>query len=77
LPVSFTSSGRSHVADCGDFGHIEFIHTAQNPEEISAELSYDPDRHFWSASVKQALRDMRATRRSMDLVDEEALCELI
>ena len=75
--ISLMSSGRSHVVDCGDFGHIEFVHTAQMPEEISAELSYDPDRHLWRASVKQALRDMRATRRSMELVDEEALYELV
>jgi hypothetical protein len=75
--ISLMSSGRSHVVDCGDFGHIEFVHTAQKPEEISAELSYDPDRHLWRASVKQALRDMRATRRSMELVDEEALYELV
>jgi predicted transcriptional regulator of viral defense system len=75
--ISLMSSGRSHVVDCGDFGHIEFVHTAQKAEEISAELSYDSDRHLWRASVKQALRDMRATRRSMELVDEEALHELI
>ena len=71
------SSGRSHVVDCGDFGHIEFVHTAQKAEEISAELTYDPDCHLWRASMRQALRDMRATRRSMELVDEEALYELV
>lgn len=31
----------------------------------------------WRASVRQALRDMRATRRSLDLVDEEVVRELI
>jgi len=75
--ISLMSSGRSHVVDCGDFGHIEFVHTAQRPEEISAELAYDSDRHLWRASVKQALRDMRATRRSMELVNKEALHELV
>jgi predicted transcriptional regulator of viral defense system len=75
--ISLMSSGRSHVVDCGDFGKIEFVHTAQRPAEISAELTYDSDRHLWRASVKQALRDMRATRRSMELVDEEALHELV
>jgi predicted transcriptional regulator of viral defense system len=75
--ISLMSSGRSHVVDCGDFAHIEFVHTARKPEEISAELSHDPNRHLWRASVKQALRDMRATRRSMELVDEEALHELV
>ena len=71
------SSGRSHVVDCGDFGHIEFVHTAQRPEEISAELTYDPDCHLWRASVRQALRDMRATRRSIELLDTEALDEFV
>jgi len=75
--ISLMSSGRSHVVDCGDFGHIEFVHTAQRPEEISAELTYDPDCRLWRASVRQALRDMRATRRSMELLDTEALDELV
>ncbi len=71
--ISLMSSGRSHVLNCGDFGHIEFVYTAQKPEEIRTELSYNPDRYLWRASVKQAIRDMRATRRSMELADEEGL----
>jgi len=67
--ITLMSSGRSHVVNCGEFGHIEFVHTAQRPEEIAGELSYDAARHLWRASEKQALRDMRATRRSMDLVN--------
>lgn len=66
--ITIMSSGRSHVVDCGEFGHIEFIHTEQRPEEIAGELVYDATRHLWRASEKQALRDMKATRRSMDLV---------
>ena len=75
--ITLMSSGRSHVVDCGDFGHIEFVHTAQRPAEIGGELSYDVDRRLWRASVKQAIRDMRATRRSMELIDEEMLHELV
>jgi predicted transcriptional regulator of viral defense system len=75
--VSIMTSGRSHVVDCGDYGHIEFVHTAQKPDEVSAELAYDPERHLWRASPKQALRDMKATRRSLELVDEEVLRELV
>jgi hypothetical protein len=71
------TSGRSHVVDCGDYGHIEFVHTAQGPDDVSSELSYDPERHLWRASVRQALRDMKATRRSMELVDEEVVRELV
>ncbi len=75
--ISLMTSGRSHVVDCGDYGHIEFVHTAQRPEAIGGELTYDVDRHLWRASVRQALRDMRATRRGMELVDEEVARELV
>ena len=75
--ITLFSSGRSHVVDCGDFGHIEFVHTAQRPEDLRSELSYDSQCHLWRASVRQALRDMKAARRNMDLVDEEAAHELV
>ena len=75
--ITLLTSGRSHVVDCGDFGHIEFVHTAQRPDELSGELSYDADCHLWRASVRQALRDMKVTRRSMDLVDKEVAYEFI
>ena len=75
--ISLISSGRSHVVDCGDYGHIEFVHTAQRPDDVAGELAYDPERRLWRASVRQALRDMKATRRSLELVDEEALRELV
>jgi hypothetical protein len=71
------TSGRSHVVDCGDYGHIEFVHTAQRPGDIAAELVYDTDRRLWRASVRQALRDMKATRRSMELVNQEDARELV
>ncbi len=71
------SSGRSHVVDCGEYGHIEFVHTAQSPESLRAELTYDADCRLWRASVKQALRDMRVTRRNMDLINQEMLHELV
>lgn len=75
--ITLMSSGRSHVVDCGDYGHIEFVHTAQRPDAVAGELAYDPDRRLWRASVRQALRDMKATRRSLELVDEEALHGLV
>ncbi|MFY8268842.1 MAG: hypothetical protein ACOVLK_05525, partial [Terrimicrobiaceae bacterium] len=71
------TSGRSHVVDCGDYGHIEFVHTAQRPNDTSDALTYGPERHLWRASVRQALRDMKATRRSMELVNEEVARELV
>lgn len=75
--ISLMSSGRSHVVDCGDYGHIEFVHTAQLPQDIAAELSYDAECHLWRASVRQSMRDMRATRRNLELVNPEELHELV
>ena len=75
--ISLMTSGRSHVVDCGDYGHIEFVHTAQRPDAVSEELTYDPECHLWRASVRQALRDMKATRRSLSLVDEEVAREFV
>jgi len=75
--ITLMSSGRSHVVNCGELGHIEFVHTAQHPEDLAGELTYDADRHLWRASVTQAMRDMKATRRSMDLVNMEAVHELV
>ena len=75
--ISLMTSGRSHVVDCGDYGHIEFVHTAQRPDDVAGELTFDAERHLWRASVRQALRDMKATRRSRELVDEEVVRELV
>lgn len=74
--ITLMSSGRSYIVNCGDYGHIEFVHTEQRPEHLVGELTFDAERHLWRASVRQALRDMKATRRSMDLIDEEATHEL-
>ncbi len=74
--ISLMTSGRSHVVDCGDYGRIEFIHTAQCPNRLGDELTYDAERHLWRASIRQAMRDMKVTRRSMELIDEEVLLEL-
>ena len=75
--ITLMSSGRSQVVDCGDFGRIEFVHTAQLPGEVAEELTYDPERRLWRASVRLALRDMRATRRTQDLVNPEVARELV
>jgi len=75
--ISIMTSGRSHVVDCGDYGHIEFVHTAQRPDNVARELTYDPACRLWRASIRQALRDMKATRRSLELVDQELVNELV
>jgi len=75
--ISLMTSGRSHVVDGGYYGYIEVMQMAQGPDDVSGEPSYDPERHLWRASVRQTLRDMKATRRSMELVDEEVAHELV
>jgi len=75
--ISIMTSGRSHVVDCGGYGHIEFVHTAQRPDNVARELTYDPACRLWRASIRQALRDMKATRRSLELVDQELVNELV
>jgi predicted transcriptional regulator of viral defense system len=75
--ITLLSSGRSHVVNCGDYGHIEFVHTEQRPEDLADELTYDSDRHLWRASVNQALRDMKVTRRNLELIDWEVAHELV
>ncbi len=69
--ITVMSSGRSHRVRCGDFGSIEFVHTKKRPNDIAAELTYDSRCHLWRASVALALRDMRAARRNLDLVNWE------
>ena len=75
--ITLMSSGRSHVISCGKFGTIEFVHTSQLPADLAPDLIYDVACHLWRASVPQALRDMRATRRSLDLVDWSVANEFI
>lgn len=75
--VTLRSSGRSHIVDCGAFGHIEFNHTKKSPDRVASQISYDPRCRLWRASVALALRDMVLTRRSTDLVDWEVARELV
>ncbi len=67
--ITLMSSGRSSVIDCGRWGTIEFVHTRQQPAELAENLQYDGRCRLWRASSQQALRDMRATRRNLDLVN--------
>ena len=71
------SSGRSNKIICGQFGTIEFVHTQQKSGEMLEELEYDSRCKLWRASTKQALRDMRVTKRNMDLIDWELMNESI
>lgn len=75
--ITLMSSGRSHIVNCGDFGHIEYIHTKRRPADVAEQLNYDQDCHLWRASVNLALQDMKLTRRNMDLIDWEAADEYL
>ncbi len=75
--VTLMSSGRSNVIQCGDFGHIEFVHTRKQAAAIADQLPYDGRCRLWRASVVLALKDMRAARRNMDLINKEALSEFV
>lgn len=75
--ISLMSSGRSNVISCGRWGTIEFVHTRRGAIEVMAELGYDSRCGLWRASVPLALRDMRATHRSLDLIDWSVVNEFI
>ena len=75
--ITVISSGRSHIVDCGEFGHIEFIHTKRAISKIEPQITYDARCRMWRASVKLALFDMKRTGRSTDLVDWKVVDELV
>lgn len=67
--ITLMSTGRSNVIRCGDWGTIEFVHTSQKPDDLKDQLEYDARCHLWRAPVALALRDMKAARRNLDLID--------
>lgn len=67
--ITLMSSGRSAVIRCGDFGAIEFVHTKKRPAGLVGQLIYDARCHLWRATPNLAIRDMKAARRGLDLVD--------
>lgn len=75
--ITLMSSGRSQIIDCGDIGHIEFIHTKKKPEDLLGQLYYDNRHRLWRATVKLALEDMKHTQRNLDLIDWSVVDELI
>lgn len=75
--IMVMSSGRSGVIDCGRWGSIEFVKTRQRPEDLIGNIEYDPRTRLWRANVAQALRDMRATHRNLDLIDWKVAHEFV
>jgi hypothetical protein len=75
--ITLMSSGRGGIIRCGTWGTIEYVHTRKRPEVLQHQLQYDRRCHNWRASVRQALADMRDTRRSLDLVDWSVADEFV
>jgi hypothetical protein len=73
--ITLMSSGRSSAIRCGDWGTIEFVHTTQRPADLQLQLQYDQRCHLWRAPVALALRDMKAAKRHLDLIDWSAVNE--
>jgi hypothetical protein len=67
--ISQVPINRISVISCGQWGTIEFVKTRQTPHNLIGHIHYDVRCKLWRASVRQALRDMRATHRNMDLID--------
>jgi predicted transcriptional regulator of viral defense system len=68
--ITLMSSGRSHIVDCGKWGHIEFIHTKKTLAQLASDLAYDKKYGLWRASGALALQDMKSTRRDTALIGE-------
>lgn len=75
--ITLMSSGRSSLVSCGKYGTIEFVHTNQKPSALAHSLNYDWRCGLWRATTSLAIRDMKATRRNLDLIDWELADELI
>jgi len=75
--ISIVSSGRSNIISCGEFGHIEFVHSNQNPTTIMEQLTYDPICRLWRANIALAIRDMKKMHRNCDLINWDFVNDLI
>lgn len=75
--ISIMSSGRTNMISCGEYGIIEFVHTTNKPIDLVNELSYDSNTRMWRATVSQAMRDMKVTRRNKDLIDWRMVHEFV
>ncbi len=75
--ITLMSSGRSNRIDCGRFGTIEFIHTKKKPAELAPQLVYDRSCRLWRAKPELVLRDMKAAKRNLDLINWSIVRQLV
>lgn len=60
------------------FGTIEFTHTRSSPAAVDKGVSRPAGRHLLPvATLDRALRDYRISRRPMEMIDVEALNEIV
>jgi len=67
--ITLMSSGRSSQINCGQWGTLEFVHTTQKAQALADQLSYDSRCRMWRAKPALAIRDMKAAKRNLDLID--------
>ena len=75
--ISLMTTGRSGIINCGKYGTIEFIHTKKDINKIQKELVYNYKYRLWCAKVTLAYKDIKNTKRSLDLINKEILNEFI
>jgi hypothetical protein len=75
--ITLMSSGRSSVIDCGTLGSIEFVHTKKKPDRLAGRMKYDSSRGLWRANRELALEDIKAVGRNLDLIDWEAINDIV
>jgi len=75
--LSLMTSGRRQEFDCGNWGTIEWIHTTRKPEEVVGHVTFDSRCRLWRADITLALEDMKRTGRSLDLIQEEVLHDVV
>lgn len=58
-------------------GTIELVHTKRAPRALRQHLTFDEGRGYYVASPELAYKDLRLLKRTLDLVDLDALAEVI
>ena len=75
--LTVMTTGRSGTINCGNFGTIEFVHTAKDFTKISENLFIDSKAKMLKANPIQAYTDIvDAKRTTLDLINKTEMKEL-
>lgn len=74
--MTFMTTGRSGRLNTA-LGTLEFVHTKKPVASIRRDIDFDPHRGLYLAGPELAYRDLRSTRRNLDLVDLDELADVI